>query len=61
MPKYQIKVEDVTNPQSVKTLFTQVVESDVDRLRKFTMSVNSAVQEATAKGKPGQQQQQNPK
>ncbi len=50
MPKYQIKVEDVTNPQSVKTLFTQVVESDVDRLRKFTMSVNSAVQEATAKG-----------
>ena len=60
MPKYQIKVEDVTNPQSVKTLFTQTVESDVDRLRKFTMSVNTAVQEAAAKTKPGQQQQ-NPK
>ena len=60
MPKYQIKVEDITNPQSVKTLFTQVVESDIDRLRKFTMSVNSAVQDATAKTKPGQQQQ-NPK
>lgn len=58
MPKYQIKVEDVTNPQSVKTLFTQTVESDVDRLRKFTMSVNSAVQEATAKGKPAGQQNQ---
>ena len=61
MPKYQIKMEDITNPQNMKTLFTQTVESDVDRLRKFTMSVNSAVQEATAKGKPGQQQQQNPK
>ena len=60
MPKYQVKVEDVTNPQSVKTLFTQTVESDIDRLRKFTMTVNNAVQEATAKGKPGQQQQ-NPK
>ena len=60
MPKYQIKVEDVTNPQSVKTLFTQTVESDVDRLRKFTMTVNNAVQEATAKTKPATQQQ-NPK
>ena len=56
MPKYQIKVEDITNPQSVKTLFTQVVESDVDRLRKFTMTVNNAVQEAMGKGKPAPQQ-----
>lgn len=58
MPKYQIKVEDVTNPQSVKTLFTQTVDSDIDRLRKFTMTVNNAVQEATAKGKPAAPQNQ---
>ena len=33
MPKYRIKVEDVSNPQSVKTVYTHEVEADVDRLR----------------------------
>jgi len=46
MPKYRIKVEDVTNPQSVKTVYTHEVEADVDKLRAFAAGVNGLVNEA---------------
>lgn len=53
MPKYRIKVEDVSNPQSVKTVYTHEVEADVDRLRAFATGVNVLVTEAKSK-KPKQ-------
>lgn len=53
MPKYRIKVEDVSNPQSVKTVYTHELEADVDRLRAFSAGVNGLVSEAKHK-KPKQ-------
>ena len=53
MPKYRIKVEDVSNPQSIKTVYTHEVEADVDKLRTFAMGVNGLVNEAKSK-KPKQ-------
>ena len=53
MPKYRIKVEDVSNPQSVKTVYTRELEADVDKLRTFATGVNGLVAEAKSK-KPKQ-------
>jgi len=53
MPKYRIKVEDVSNPQSVKTVYTHEVEADVDKLRTFAAGVNGLIQDAKSK-KPKQ-------
>ena len=53
MPKYRIKVEDVSNPQSVKTVYTHELEAEVDKLRTFAAGVNGLVSEAKApKQKP---------
>ena len=49
MPKYRMKVEDVTNPQSVKTVYTHEVEADVDKLRAFSAGMNGLVSEARSK------------
>ena len=49
MPKYRIKVEDVSNPQSVKTVYTHEVEADGDRIRAFAAGVNGLVAEAKSK------------
>ena len=49
MPKYRIKVEDVSNPQSVKTVYTHDVEADVDKLRTFAAGVNGLANEAKSK------------
>ena len=53
MPKYRIKVEDVSNPQSVKTVYTHEVEADGDKIRAFATGVNGLVSEAKSK-KPKQ-------
>ena len=53
MPKYRIKVEDVSNPQSVKTVYTHEVEADVDKIRTFAAGVKGLVNEAKSK-KPKQ-------
>ena len=53
MPKYRIKVEDVSNPQSVKTVYTHELEADVDKLRAFAAGVNGLIQDAKIK-KPKQ-------
>ena len=53
MLKYRIKVEDVSNPQSVKTVYTHELEAEVDKLRTFAAGVNGLIQDAKSK-KPKQ-------